>query len=53
MLRAVKHAQPWLRKGSSSRVLCDGLLTFAISVHALHEMFCANFTGAVQKFESP
>ena len=53
MLRAVKHAQPWLRKGSSSRVLCDGLLTFAISVHALHEMFCANFTGAVQQFERP
>ena len=51
MLRALKHAQPLLRKGSTSRVLCEGLLTFAISVHALHELFCSNFMGSVQRFE--
>ena len=51
MLKAVKHVQPWLRTGSPRRVLCDGLLTFAISVHALHELFCTNFMGAVQRFD--
>ena len=50
-LRALKHAQPWLRKGSTSRVLCEGLLTFAISVHVLHELFCSNFMGSLQRFE--
>ena len=50
-LRALKHAQPWLRKGSTSHVLCEGLLTFAISVHVLHELFCSNFMGSVQRFE--
>jgi asparagine synthase (glutamine-hydrolysing) len=51
MLRVLKHAQPLLRKGSNSRLLCEGLLTFAISVHALHELFCSNFMGSVQRFE--
>ena len=37
--------------GSPRRVLCDGLLTFAMSVHALHELFCTNFMGAVQRFD--
>ena len=51
MLRTLKHVQPLLRKGSISRVRCEGLLTFAISVHALHELFCTNFTGSMQRFE--
>ena len=50
-LRTLKHAQPLLRKGSNSRVRCEGLLTFAISVHALHELFCTNFRGSMQRFE--
>ena len=53
MLRTLKHVQPLLRKGSNSRVRCEGLLTFAISVHALHELFCTNFRGSVQRFERP
>ena len=50
-LRALKRAQPWLRKGFTSRVLYEGLLTFAISVHVLHELFCSNFIGSLQRFE--
>ena len=50
-LRTLKHVQPLLRKGSNSRVRCEGLLTFAISVHALHELFCTNFRGSMQRFE--
>ena len=53
MLRTLKHVQPLLRKGSNSRVRCEGLLTFAISVHALHELFCTNFRDSVQRFERP
>ena len=52
-LRALKHALPLLRKGSNRRVRCEGLLTFAISVHALHELFCTNFKGSMQRFERP
>ena len=52
-LRTLKHALPFLRKGSNRRVRCEGLLTFAISVHALHELFCTNFNGSMQRFERP
>ena len=50
-LRTLKHALPFLRKGSNRRVRCESLLTFAISVHALHELFCSNFKDSVQRFQ--
>lgn len=50
-LRTLKHALPFFRKGSNRRVRCESLLTFAISVHALHELFCTNFKGSVRRFE--
>ena len=50
-LGTLKHALPFLRKGSNRRVRCESLLTFAISVHALHELFCANFNGSAPRFE--
>ena len=52
-LRTLKQALPFLRKGSNRRVRCESLLTFAISVHALHELFCADFKSSMQRFECP
>lgn len=50
-LRTLKQALPFLRKGSNHRARCEGLLTFAISVHALHELFCGNFKGSMTRFK--
>ena len=50
-LRTLKHALPFLGKGSNRRVRCESLLTFAISVHALHELFCRNFKDSMQRFQ--
>ena len=50
-LRTLKHALPLLGKGSNRRVRCESLLTFAISVHALHELFCSNFKDSLQRFQ--
>ena len=50
-LRTLKRALPFLRKGTNRRVRCESLLTFAISVHALHELLCCNFKDSMQRFQ--
>lgn len=52
-VRSVLRMLPFLPAGSRSLGLAESMLTGVVSIHALHEMFCRDFPGSMERFSDP
>ena len=53
MLNLVRHGSRLLPRGSNARSLCEGMVTFALSLHILHDLFCRNFAASADRHAYP
>jgi asparagine synthase (glutamine-hydrolysing) len=53
MLNLVRHASKFLPKGGFHRSLCEGIVTFALSLHILHGLFCQDFAANADRYAWP
>jgi asparagine synthase (glutamine-hydrolysing) len=52
-IRAVHRLLRFLPAGSRALALAESMLTGVVSIHALHEMFCQDFAGSMERFSNP